>query len=101
MPILGLLIVCLVLVSVGYRKKDKRLFFTGVGAFGLLITSTGAIIVLMTDPWGSATAIQMLVTGAVLGAGIAMTVLGVLGMVMPGSIWPDRNQSDAASQEKS
>jgi len=87
----GVLIISVVLALAGYRRRDKRLFFTGLSAFGLLICMAGTVMILLFGLDETYDNVQQaLVSGAVMGFGIAVLCIGILGMLRPTMIWPDK-----------
>jgi len=97
----GILIVASVLLLAGYRRKDGRLFFTGLSSFGLLILLFGIFMVMVGDfEVGSGSSLALLVVGGALGVGIAVVAIGTIGLARPSILWPDDSPHAQKGQEK-
>ncbi len=86
----------------GFVLKGKRLFFIGVWALGSLLCLVGVFMYLVIGlDWTEHSALPLLLTGIAIGSGIAVFVLGLLGVLRPTLIWPDKPHAKTVPQEKS
>lgn len=94
-------IIATVLLLVGIKEKDRRLFFVGLSNLGLLFLVGGAFTVMAARlDGGHPSKIESLASGVVVGLGLSMLSLGIAGLVRPSIYWPGQPRSNQSPQEK-
>ena len=86
-PLFAFLVVAVVFLIEGYRKRITSHFFSGLAVLGMVLLGFGAFAIAAAT--GSSSELGLLVVGLVVGVGAASAVIGLVGLIRPSSICPD------------